>query len=508
MVTETRAGTDGVPVGAVTISTPSERLPFASFNGWVAFLTVVAAGLTWYRIGRDSFWLDEAASLRFARRSSWTHLFTVDNGNNVLYYALLKLWLPIAKSEMAIRLLSLIPFVLTVPAVGFLGRRLHRERAAVVAAALVASHPLLVRYGQEARSFSLVTLLVTTAVLALTVGTQDSRRGVFMAGVVLLGLAGYAHPIAALTGVSLVAWLCVWSRDTLPTQRIWVASAFAVVIAPLAIVIARAGSTQISWTGRGSNGGVVSLLSVIWENLSDTPAGFVVGCLAIAGCVFTVRRVQRLDRSVDAVVAGLSIVWVLGTGVLVLIASVHQSLLVPRYLLLVVPAVAILAADGAFAARAARITVTLLVVAVVLNLSVVIERGAHYRPENWRQAQRFIAAHAQLGDGILFAPTFKAVSFDYYQFTGRKVWPEPMLPSGRWGDLSVTFGKPIHDRPADLAKHADAIARHRRGWLVIARGPGGTASREFIDAAKRVFGSYGPRVQSWEFGRIRVILYR
>jgi uncharacterized membrane protein len=489
----------------------SERRPHQDNNrrfAWaVSACTAAAAALALYRIGHDSFWLDEAASLRFARRTSWAQILGESNGNMTMYFGFLKMWAPYAKSEAAVRALSAIPFVLTVPAVALLGRRTGGHRVGLLAAAIVATHPLLVRYGQEARGFSLVTLLVTAGTLALVVGAQDSERRVFLAGVVILGIAPYAHPIAALTAIASLGWLWWMPSEAAPVRRRWVVCIFVVMVAPLVLLIGRAGTNSLSWTGRGSYGGVASLLSVVWQNASNTLAGIVIGGAAAIACAFTVAAIRRRGRTIDAWVAGVPMVWVVGTGILVLLVSLRQSLLVPRYELLVVPGVALLAASVIVNLRWSKLATLLLVGAILFNAAVVVERGASYRPEDWRQAQAFVATKAQPGDGIVFAPTSKAVSFEYYQVQTAKAFPRPVLPEGPWGDVQVDFAKLAHDQPSDLTAKAATMSAHDRMWLVVATGPGGGPSHRFLQAAKEALASTGKLSGSWKFSRVAVQLY-
>jgi mannosyltransferase len=473
----------------------------------VAACTVAAAGLALYRIGHDSFWLDEAASLRFARRTGWAEVLTESNGNMALYFGFLKLWVPFATGEAAVRLLSAFPFVLTVPAVALLGRRTSGARAGVLAAAIAATHPMLVRYGQEARGFSLVTLLVTAGALALVVGVQTGKRRAFLAGVVLLGIAPYAHPVAALTGIVLIAWLWWLPLDALPFPRRWALCVFAVMVTPMAFLIARAGSSSLSWTGRGSYGGVTSLLSVGWQNASSTPAGLAIGGAAVVGSVLTVGAIRRHGHTINGWMAGVPLVWVVGTGILVIVVSLRQSLLVPRYELLVVPGVALLAASLIRYVSWSRIAALLLVAAALFNAVVVVERGGEYRAEEWRQAQAFVASLAQSGDGILFAPTSKAVPYEYYQVQDDETLPDAVLPKGSWGNVDVDFGRLTRDRPTDIAASDSAISGHDRMWLVVGRGPGGGPSQSFLQSALDALTSTRRSTGSWEFGRVKVQLY-
>jgi mannosyltransferase len=473
----------------------------------VGACTAVAACLVWYRIGKDSFWLDEAASLRFTRTTGWDAVLSESNGNMALYLGLLKLWVPFAKGEATVRFLSAVPFVLTVPVVALLGRRTSGARVGVLAAAIVATHPLLVRYGQEARSFSLVTFLVAAAALALVTGVQDGDRRVFVVGVLLLGVAPYAHPVAALTGIVLIAWLWWLPRDALSLPRRWALCIFAVMVAPLALLLARAGSSSLSWTGRGKYGRVVSLLSVVWQNASSTPAALIIGGAAAAGCLFAVVAIRREGHTVDSWVTGVPVVWVVGTGVLVVTVSLRQSLLVPRYQLLLVPGVALLAAGVTRYVNWSRPATLILVGAALFNAAVVVERGGEYRPEDWRQAQAFVAGMARRGDGIVFAPTRKAVPYEAYQVRTAKEFPDPVLPRGRWGEVDVDFGKFIRDRPSDVTSIMDVVTGHRRMWLVVATGPGGGPSDSYLDAAKDTLASTGVPAGSWQFGRVNVQLY-
>jgi mannosyltransferase len=485
----------------------SRRLDNRSFLWAVTACTVAAAGLVWYRIGHDSFWLDEAAGLRFARETGWGSVLTRSNGSMAVYLGLLKIWLPHATSEAAVRFLSAIPFVLTVPTVALLGRRTSGNRVGVLAAAIVATHPLLVRYGQEARSFSLVALLVAAAALAFVVGVQDRDRRAFLVGVLLLGVASYAHPVAALTAIVLIAWLWWLPFEALPVRRGWALGVFAAMVAPLALLTARAGTSSLSWTGRGRYGGVTSLLSVVWQNASSTPAGLIIGGAAAAGAIFAAAAIRRRGRTVSSWTAGVPVVWVIGTGILVLVASMRQSLLVPRYELLVVPGVALLAASVTAYVSWSKLAMLLLGGAVLLNAGVIVERGGSYRPENWRQAQAFVSEKAQPGDGIVFAPTRKAVPYEVYQLRTANEFPHPVLPRGRWGQVHVDFSKVVRDRSSDISSTMHVLSRHSRMWLVVATGPGGGPPDSYLEAAKDALASTGRPAGSWQFGRVNVQLY-
>jgi hypothetical protein len=139
---------------------------------------------------------------------------------------------------------------------------------------------------------------------------------------------------------------------------------------------------------------------------------------------------------------------------------------VTRYALLVVPGVALLAGTAAVRVRARHLAIAVVLTAAVANAGIVLARGASYRPENWRQAQSFVHTMALPGDGIIFAPTYTAVSFEYYQLLSRARAPEPILPNGQWDDLSVVFGKAPPDSRQLVTANSEAVRGRDRVWLM------------------------------------------
>ncbi len=137
---------------------------------WLLLLLIlVAFGRGVLDLGQKSLWWDESLSLHRARgdlSSVLTNkIYLTDNIDTVetidnhppLYFA--ALWVAVrvwGESEFALRFLSLIGVVLTVPLLYGTGRRLVDERAGLAAAALGALSPMYLWYGQEARMYALL----------------------------------------------------------------------------------------------------------------------------------------------------------------------------------------------------------------------------------------------------------------------------------------------------------------------------------------------------------------
>lgn len=125
----------------------------------------------------DEGWTIAHASL------PWSQLLEVaaNEWHPPLYYLLMKLWLAVGPSPLAVRYLSVLLGVLLVPVAYHAGRLWDggRARTGVYAAVLCAWAPLLVYYGQVARMYTLATLFVSAAVVLVmrVAGVGDQAAG-------------------------------------------------------------------------------------------------------------------------------------------------------------------------------------------------------------------------------------------------------------------------------------------------------------------------------------------
>src|SRR3989344_911860 len=115
-------------------------------------------------LANQSFWLDEGASLMFAKLPV-NQLFEAikTDFHPPIFYGLLHYWLPLAgKSEWLIRLPFILLATLTIPALYLLAKEIFGSKSPVpiLASLFLALNPLHIYYSQELRMYSLVTLLV------------------------------------------------------------------------------------------------------------------------------------------------------------------------------------------------------------------------------------------------------------------------------------------------------------------------------------------------------------
>src|SRR5215469_13212805 len=131
-------------------------------------LGIVALGalLRLRALSAKSFWLDEIASVVIARMPDgffWHWLWTQE-GNMALYYVMLRPWLGIHMGEGTVRLLSVLPGIVSLPVMYLLSKQLFGRGAGLLASLLLALSTCAVVYSQEARAYSwlLFSVIVST----------------------------------------------------------------------------------------------------------------------------------------------------------------------------------------------------------------------------------------------------------------------------------------------------------------------------------------------------------
>jgi len=154
-----------INAGNVTsiLRNPGERL-------YVLGIIVVATVLRFYLIEEKSIWLDESFSLWIARHSlweGWGWLIEVDQ-HPPLYYSLLHFWILLFGSmEGAVRTLSAVASVLTIPVFYAACRRLLDGPTAGISILILAVSPFHVQFAQETRMYALLTLEVACVIYFL-----------------------------------------------------------------------------------------------------------------------------------------------------------------------------------------------------------------------------------------------------------------------------------------------------------------------------------------------------
>ncbi|MCK4471017.1 MAG: glycosyltransferase family 39 protein, partial [Anaerolineae bacterium] len=144
---------------------------------WVVAVTALGGFLRVYQIGVKGLWLDEAFSVWLGwqpvgEMMGW--LVRIDQ-HPPLYHLLLHFWMVLGDDQATVRSLSALCGTLTIPVVYLLGRRLGDDKVGFLAALVLAVSPFHVRFAQETRMYTLLTLNVSLALYALVRLLTDPR---------------------------------------------------------------------------------------------------------------------------------------------------------------------------------------------------------------------------------------------------------------------------------------------------------------------------------------------
>ncbi|MBI5231491.1 MAG: glycosyltransferase family 39 protein [Coriobacteriales bacterium] len=200
-------------------------------------LFVVLAGFVsrLWGLSSESLWNDELATLRFTAQGP-IHAISAaaaDTGPPLYYIFQSLLNLVVPASEWSMRILSAVFGGLTVWVTYLIGSRMHSRALGTFAAALAVVSGSLLAFAQEARAYSLATLLAALVALSLLWVLDRPSPGRFVLHFAIVIAACYTHlfGLIAAAGIELAVLLSSRMRRRLGWK--WAAGAAVAVIAYL-----------------------------------------------------------------------------------------------------------------------------------------------------------------------------------------------------------------------------------------------------------------------------------
>ena len=451
---------------------------------WMWAIVIGGAVLRLIALGHKSFWIDEIASVAIARRPApvFWHFLWHDEGNMAAYYVLLRPWLHFGYAEGVVRLLSVIPGVLSIPLMYLLGRRLFGGTTGVLAAALLALNACAIAVSQEARAYSFVVLAVLLSTY-LFVGLIERPSYTLACGyAVVAGLTGYFHYFGVLVPAAHAISLAVPSGRR-PWKPLLVAGGIIVVLAaPILWLIHAQDIGHISWVQAPSPLEFYHL-GVFLAAYGGKAVGAVLLAVELVLVGFFAVSFRRTWRSGNSdsqrwryVLVASSVV---SPIVLTLLASIVRPAFYHRFLIICLPGWLLLIAVGIEQIREA--TWRRLVIATVCLLSAVSTAIVYRRvTEDWRGAVEYLIAHTRSDDRVVYYQSVGEFAGDSY-----RDW----LPGGNQA------------RPAaigvDPAKFTwNEIDHAPRVWLVLYRAKVDDAGSRAIE---------GELMKQYQTGEVRFV---
>lgn len=426
----------------------------------ISLLTILALLLRLRHLGDGSLWFDEGASVQFATMSlrDWLRFLWHGEANMTPYYLLLRAWFFLGHSEFMVRLPSALFGTATVPAIYLLLRRSSGVLAGLIAAGLLVVHDFHVSYSQEARSYSMVVFLLSASWLALAhLVERDSRKARWIY-LLTAGLATYAHFFAGLVLIS--QWISIYCLA--PREAVYRLRKLSLITAAIilpAILYGFSHRGGINWVPPATFARLLHSAIVFSGNSALLAAVFVP--LVAYATWRAAKIIVRNGHSASAWSAGAPIVWLLFTPLLLLAVSTIKPMLVPRYLLLALPALVIVAATALADLKPLVASALAISVSLALLYATLAGRSLDQPRQDWRGAGSYLAVHAAAGDGAVFLPDIGRAPFLWYWQQQGPSWQ--LVYPGRGPGFLLPAA---HQRP-ELALEAVKAAPPPRTWLLL-----------------------------------------
>jgi mannosyltransferase len=391
----------------------------AELKSWSALIAVLPAALAIAicrrDVGKREMWNDEYATWHGATLplSDLEKLLRHTDLVHATYYLFMHVWIEfVGDSPFLLRLPSLVAMGLAAAGVALVGRRLVSTPVGLVAGTIFAVIPSISRYGQEARSYAIVTMGATFAtIMLLRALEKDTRLRLVLYGL-SVALVGFVH-FVALTVLAAHAVLIL--KVTRPNEaRRWrvaeTAGIALLAVIPL-LALASHQSSSISWI-KADTAAVKTFPEGVFKS---APVTGVIIVLALLGTIFLLVSRRPGDRAVAAMLA----TWALVPPIFCYVSFSVLHLFLPRYVLFILPAWSILAAVAA--CRTGQVVwrhlwplTAIVVVAVVAWVGlpaqgIVRESPVDGQPD-YRGAITMVHDKLKPGDGIVYNDTFGQLS--------------------------------------------------------------------------------------------------
>jgi len=425
----------------------------------IALISVI---LFSFRLDFQSLWYDEGFSVYLSRMTlGEITARTAADIHPPLYYYLLHFWMGLfGSSEVALRSLSVVFAVLTVPVVYGIGLKLFGRPGALLSALLIAISPLFLWYAQEARMYTLVTFLTALSswLLLILLSRQPGRgsaraRSLLWAGYALANaLAIYAHFYAffiiAFQAIFVLIWWATNDR-TLRTLAPWIISLICIGGCYLPwsqFVVGRYGADVSYWEGTLQVQEVLrkTLLlfstghSVLEQTAQPLALGYLAalaaGLLVIAlGWTGSKPHESRRVAWQNWLRAVFLVLYMVVPIALLLAVSYQRPKFHPRYLMIASPAFFLMlggavaglrawgqraqAASRRAAAVAAYLTASIILIFVLITSLYGVYNvyfDARFTKDDFRGAARYILSHQSEQEGVILVSGHFFPVFTYY----------------------------------------------------------------------------------------------
>lgn len=479
-------------------------------------LFVVALGFNLYRLGAPSIWYDEAFSVELARLplpQLW-HIIFGPEPNMELYYLFLHFWLGLTgalglhATEFVVRLPSAVFAALSTVVVFMLGRRFIGTVVGFAGAGFYLLNDLQLVYAQQTRAYSLQLLLICIAWYALLSALSTPSRRWWACYIVATTLAVYTHLFSVLillAQVVMFAGLLILPGEREKSLRRLLGFLLSLAITGVLIIpmlLVSHNGSKTGWLPIPHLSEVYHLFLTISANSKPyllviavlCTLGLLMVCLRSlpAGREFLLRNALVDETSAETMRNLLPITLALVCWLVVPIVASYVISYTPtrlfssRYLVTIVPALALLMGLGIAALRwrVVQVAVTLVLLLVAVRYTPLYYQSAQV--EDWNTTTHWLQQRYQVNDGIVCYANSQGcqISVEYYlhaypsaaHFTadspGAYSWTN-------FGPVDPVAGYEAAVDPQALATYG---AKHSRLFFIVGRVPDAPSAAKVMAA--------------------------
>jgi len=421
-------------------------------------LTITGFLLRFYNLAGNSLWLDEAATLSFARQTLVGIWESTAGGefNPPLFYWLEHGMLVFGESEFVLRLLPALFGVLTIPVVYSIGKEFRDRNVGLIAAALLAFSPFHIFYSQEARAYTPMLFFFSLALLFYVRASRSNETRSWVLFGAFSAVAFWMHFYAIVPVAEI-------RRDPRSARNLAIGLG-AFIVAALPLLIVTIGLFLIRTSSAPTYG--IQGTDVVYQTLQQLSGfsdiilvPFII--LFLVGVILTWRE----DRN-----GALLLVFMM---VLPLAASLILSSrmpMIPRYLIYLLPVyfIGIASAYPGLHALVKDRRAVYLAIAAAFLVSAPFLATYYTTPQknDWRGFSADLSGVTEEGDLVVVLPPYMAQPLDYYY---RNATDGTLELGANTGEDLETIREQYPDRRAFYIVTTDILAvdptGDALGWL-------------------------------------------
>lgn len=391
-------------------------------------------------LGTESIWYDEAVSIAASKLSLFEQIrwnFMESDNNPPLYYAILHFWVYIfGDSEFSSRLPSAIFGSCSILAIYAVGNLLFDRKTGLLAALILATSVFHVWFSQEARAYSLLTLLTLVSFyyfLKLMDAPHDRVYTVayIVSSVLLLYTHYYGLPVIVSQNIFCFTQFLRNKNAGRLEMKKWVRLQLILVIffLPCLVLLVKSGSTirESFWIAAPT---IREVLGYFTTYSGSAPILYLLVIFSLFSVVSlgrikhasNYREIIKLpsDCSGELVIpygsrVYLLIVWILSlVFVPFLISNIFTPVLIYRYTIAASPVLYLLASKGIANTNNNKLILFVAGLIMVFSLVNIEQNYSRIDKFQWREAIGDIERDAEYGDILAVYPRFELAPVRYY----------------------------------------------------------------------------------------------